>query len=69
MKEYRDAATENKFIQKRKEAIALKQEAIERANEKNKAKTKEDSQNNQNYNSVTKVNSHKQDVRPKYSAL
>jgi hypothetical protein len=43
MKEYRDASVENKFIQKRKEAIAIKQDAIERAHDKQKSlKLKED---------------------------
>lgn len=43
MKDYREASLENKFIQKKKEIIALKQEAIERAHDKQKSlKTKED---------------------------
>lgn len=43
MKDYREASLENKFIQKKKEIIALKQEAIERAHDKQKSlKVKED---------------------------
>jgi hypothetical protein len=43
MKDYREASVENKFIQKKKEIIALKQEAIERSHDKQKSlKTKEE---------------------------
>jgi hypothetical protein len=31
MKEYREVSTENRFIQKRKEVIAIKQEAADKA--------------------------------------
>lgn len=48
--------------------LALRQEAIERANEKAKTiKMKEE--NNQNYSSsITKLNIPKSNTRPKYSA-
>jgi len=68
VKEYRDASVENKFIQKRKEIIALKQEANERANDKQKSqKPKEEGIKNSS-TGVGRPNLPKSNNRLKFSA-
>ena len=76
MKDYREASLENKFIQKKKEIIALKQEAIQRAHDKQRSlkakeengfKAKDDYIKNSN-TGVSKPNIPKSNNRLKFSA-
>jgi glutamyl-tRNA reductase len=67
MKEYRDVSVENKFIQKKKEIIALKQEAIERTDKARPSRPKEENLKNLS-SGITKPTIPKSNNRLKFSA-
>lgn len=66
MKEYRDAASENKYLQKKKEIIAQKNEAIERA--KQALKVKEEGVSSKTTSMPIQPPPQKNPIRPKFSA-